>query len=84
MSSPVWRITLSELANRCTSPSSAQLATAVTAPMPKCAARSAAQPGWRREIRSSWRRSGSSSPVSRSIWRSPASTACRPAGDSCA
>ena len=42
MSSPVWRTTSSELANRRTSPSSAQIATEVTAPMPKWAARSAA------------------------------------------
>ncbi len=35
MSSPVWRTTSSELANRRTSPGSAQIATEVTAPMPK-------------------------------------------------
>ena len=49
--------------------------------MPNWVARSARQPGWRRDSMSSWRRSGSSSPVSRSICRSPVSTACRPAGD---
>ena len=81
MSSPVWRTTSSELPNRRTSPSSAQIATEVTAPMPKWAARSAAHPGCRRDSMSSCRRSGSSSAVSRSICRSPVSTACRPAGD---
>ena len=45
-------------------------------------ARSAAQPGWRRDSMPSWRRSGSSWAVSQSICRSPAWTACRPAGDS--
>ena len=82
MSSPVWRTTSLELGNRRTSPSSAQIATEVTAPTPNWVARSARQPGCRREIMSSWRRSGASSPVSRSTCRSPVSTACRPAGDS--
>ena len=72
MSSPVWRTTSPELPNRRTSPSSAQIATAVTGPTPNWVARSAAQPGWWRDSMPSWRRSGSSSPVSRSICRSPA------------
>jgi len=50
--------------------------------MPNCVARSAAQPGWRRDSMPSCRRTGSSSAVSRSICRSTACTACRPAGDS--
>jgi hypothetical protein len=40
MSRPAWRTTSSDLVNRRTSPSSAQIATEVTAPMPKWAVRS--------------------------------------------
>ena len=69
MSSPVGRTTSSELGKRGTSPSSAQIATEVTGPMPKWAARSAAHPGGRRDSMPSWRRSGSSSPVSRRATR---------------
>jgi hypothetical protein len=45
MSSPVWRMRLSELANRRTSPSSAQIANAVAGPTPNWGARTARQPG---------------------------------------
>src|ERR1039458_2349085 len=45
MSSPVGRTALSELANRRTSPSSAQIATEVTGPTPNWVARSARPPG---------------------------------------
>ena len=78
MSSPVWRTALSELGNRRTSPSSAQIATEVTGRTPNWVARSARQPGWRRDRMPSWRRSGSSSAVSRSIWRSSVCTAGQP------
>jgi hypothetical protein len=63
---------------------SAQIATEVIGPIPKCVVRSARQPGWRREKRARSARSGSSSAVSRSSCRRPTSTAWRPAGDSSA